>query len=407
MSKRRIALLTLMLASLVLAFGMIYRFLIPSAIKQGEYNTAIADYGPVALSVPASGIVNPENEVLILSPASSIISKIYLAPGRHVSKGDIILALDTRSIMKEIETLNDQLGIMENDLQKNQLNARSIRIDLDYNADVKNLKIASLKAEIADQEQLLKVGGISPAMFEQTKQELVIAEKDFKMTRDKNSIRLKQLETEEEGLILQINMRKKDLETKHELLSQMNIKAPSNGIILSVNGSEGEKVDKDKLLVRMSDLSTFKIRSSIENKYVDLLKTGGDVYAIIDNARLKGRIGNISPVLTDKKITFDVFLEYSDFTKLIPNLEVELMIITHQKDSVLRIRRGQAFNKSNKIQDVYLVKDGKAEKTEITTGLIGTDYIEVVSGLNPGDCVITSDVSGFRHRNEVDFGSTE
>lgn len=395
-----------MLASVILAFFLINRFLIPATLKPGEYRTSVVEYGPVAQSVPASGIVNPENEVLLLSPASSIISKIQLAPGSHVSKGDIILSLDPKTIHKEIETLNDQLGIMENDLHKNQLSARSIRIDLEYNADVKNLRIASLKSEIADQEQLLKVGGISPALFEQTKQELVLAEKDLKMTRDKNSIRLKQLETEEEGLILQINMRKKDLENKLSLLNQLNIKAPSNGIILSIIGNEGEKVDKDKLLVRMSDLSTFKIKSSIDNKYGDLLKTGGDVFAIIDNARLKGKIGNVSPILTDKKINFEVFLEYSDFTKLIPNLEVDLMIVTHQKDSVLRIEKGPAFNK-NKLQNVYVVRENRAEKIEVTTGLMGTDYIEITSGLLPGDRIITSDVSVFHHRKEVEFTENE
>jgi HlyD family secretion protein len=291
---------------------------------------------------------------------------------------------------------------MENDLQKNRLNARSVRVDLDYNAEVKNLKIASLKTEIADQEQLLKVGGISPALFEQTKQELVLAEKDLKTTQEKNSIRLKQLEADENGLLLQIEMRRKDLQTKLSLLDQLNIKAPSNGIILSINGNEGEKVDRDKLLVRMSDLSDYKIKSSIDNRYVEELKTGGEVFALIENARLKGKIGSVSPVLTDKKINFDVFLEYSDFKKLIPNLEVNLMIVTHQKDSVLRVEKGAAFNK-NKSQDIYVVRDGKAQRVRVETGLIGTDYIEIRSGLDKGDRVITSDVSAFRHRKEVDF----
>jgi len=202
MNKKRIALLTLMVVLIFAAFYLVNRFLVPTSLEPGKYKTAIVEYGPVALSVPASGIVNPKNEVLLLSPASSIISKINQAPGSHVSKGDVILSLDPKGILQEIETLKDQLGIMENDLQKNHLNARSIRVDLDYNADVKNLKITSLKAEIADQEQLLKVGGISPALFEQTRQELVLAEKDLKMTQEKNSIRLKQLEAEEQGLQL-------------------------------------------------------------------------------------------------------------------------------------------------------------------------------------------------------------
>ena len=402
MSKKRIALLALLLIATFFVFYFVYRFLIPPSLIPGNYSTSVADYGLQATSVPATGIVNPKNEVLLLCPASSIISKIHVAPGSHVSKGDLIMSLDPKTIIVEIEGLKDQLGIMENDLQKNRLNARSIRVDLDYNADVKNLKITSLKAEITDQEQLLKVGGISPALFEQTKQELVLAEKDLETTQEKNSIRLKQLEADENGLLLQIEMRKKDLESRVKLLDQLNIKAPSNGIILSISGNEGEKVDRDKLLVRMSDLSTYKIKSSIENKYAEDMKTGGEVFAIIDHDRIRGKIGSIAPILTDKKINFDVFLDNSNYKKLIPNLEVDLMIITNQRDSILRVERGPAFNKS-KQQDVYVIRNDKAVKTRITTGLIGTDYLEILSGLQAGDRVITSDVSSFRHRKEVDF----
>ena len=402
MNKRKIALLALLMGSIVLAFYLLNRFLIPASLEPGEYKTSLVDYGPVATSVPASGIVNPENEVLLLSPASSVISDIHVVPGSRVSKGELILTLDPKSINQEIDKLKDQLGIMENDLQKNRLNAKSIKVDLDYNSDVKNLKITSLKAEIAAQEQLLKVGGISPALFEQTKQELVLAEKDLKMTQEKNSIRLKQLEAEEKGLQLQIDMRKKELDSSLKLLNLLSIKAPSNGIVLNLFGNEGEKVDRDKLLVKMSDLSTFKIKCSIDNQYVENLKTGGEVFAIFDPARLKGKIGSVSPVITDKKINFDVYLDYSHFDKLIPNLEVDLMIITHQKDSVLRVEKGPAFNK-NKQQDVYIVREGKAVKVHVSMGLIGTDYVEISSGLTPGDRIITSDVSVFRHRKEVDF----
>jgi len=197
-------------------------------------------------------------------------------------------------------------------------------------------------------------------------------------------------------------MRNKDLEHRLQLLDQLNIKAPSNGIILGIIGNEGEKVERDKLLVRMSDLSTYKIKSSIDTRYVEELKTGGDVFAIVENARLKGKIGSVAPVLTDKKISFDVFLDYSDFKKLIPNLEVDLMIITHQKDSVLRVEKGPAFGK-NKQQDVYVIRDDRAVKVRVSTGLIGTDFIEITSGLSAGDRIITSDVSAFRHRKEIDF----
>ena len=193
MIRKRILPIALILICLLIAIFLADRYLKPSSIKQTDFVTSTVDYGPVFTSVPASGIVNPENEVLLLSPSQAY--SILTCPGSRqpCSKGNVILTLDPKSLTQEIDNLKDQLGVMENDLQKNRLNSRSIRVDLDYNAEVKNLKITSLKTEILDQEQLLKVGGISPALHEQTKEELVLAEKDLKMTLEKNSIRLKQL----------------------------------------------------------------------------------------------------------------------------------------------------------------------------------------------------------------------
>jgi HlyD family secretion protein len=402
MVKKRLIPIVLILILLPIISYSVYRYLHPPSLKPGNYRTSVVGFGKVYTSVPATGIVNPENEVLLLSPSTSIVSSISQAPGSRVSKGTIILTLDPKNLNLEIANLKDVLGVMDNDLQRNRLNARSIRVDLDYNADVKNLKITSLKTEILDQEQLLKVGGISPALAEQTKQELVLAEKDLKMTLEKNSIRLKQLEAEEKGLQLQMDIKNKELESKLDLLKRLVVKAPSDGIILGIYANAGEKVERDKLLVKMSDLSTFKIIASVENRFLDDVKTGGDVYAIIDRLRLKGKIGNVSPVIKDKKIDFDVFLDYSQYPKLMPNMEVALMLVIQQKDSVLRMEQGPAFSRSQR-QDVFVVKSGKAVRQSISTGLIGTEYIEVLSGLKAGDRVIISDVSLFRHKKEIDF----
>jgi HlyD family secretion protein len=399
---KRILPIILVLVCLLITIYLVNRYLIQSTLKPGDYATTVVDYGPVFTSVPASGIVNPENEVLLLSPSTSIVSSLVQAPGSRVAKGNVILTLDPKSLTQEIDNLKDQLGVMENDLQKNRLNSKSIRVDLDYNAEVKNLRITSLKTEIQDQEQLLKVGGISPALHEQTKEELVLAEKDLKMTLEKNSIRLKQLEADEKGLQLQIDMRNKELELKHDLLKRLTVRAPSDGIILGIYTSVGEKVEKDKLLIKMSDLSTFKVKGSVDNRYIDRVQTGGEVYAVIDNMRLKGKIGSVAPVIKDKKIEFDVFLEYSHYQKLIPNMEVDLEVVTQKKDSVLRVEHGPAFNK-NKNQDLYVVRTGKAVRETITTGLIGTEFVEIVSGLNAGDRVIISDISRIRHKREIVF----
>ena len=372
----------------------------------GEQSNEIAfvevDSGSVIRSLPGEGTIVPQSEVIILSPAASIIKQILKEVGSHVDAGEAILILDPNPIQEEINRIKDQLEVKENSLRKNQLNARSTKVDLDYNVQVKKLRISSLEAELADQEQLLDVGGISPAKFDKTKQELELAKQDLKMIQEKNTIRLQQLETEEEGLKLQIDIQTKELLRKEELLQKMIVRAPSAGIILSVRGKVGEKVNTDRLLVEMSDLSNFKIKGSADDEYSDVIKTGSKVYVRIENQKLPGVVGNVSPVIRDRKVEFDVTIEESNHWRLRPNLTVNLDIVRAERDSVLRVPAGPAIGRGSE-HEVYVVENGLAVKRNIRTGVRSGDYIEIKEGLEYGEQIIISDISSFRNQDRVEL----
>ena len=120
-----------------------------------EFQTCVAERGQVYFSIEASGVVEPENEVIILSPANSIIRKINKEPGSRVKQGEIIVELDDKQIRDEIEQISDQLEMRSNSLERSRLEGQMARIDLDYNVEVKKLRITSIKAQLADEEQLL------------------------------------------------------------------------------------------------------------------------------------------------------------------------------------------------------------------------------------------------------------
>jgi HlyD family secretion protein len=281
------------------------------------------------------------------------------------------------------------------------LNARSVKIDLEYNVEVKKLKIASLKAKLADQQQLLDVGGISPSKIDQTKQEIVLAEKDLQTVQEKNKIKLEQLKAEQEGLKLQIGIQEKELAEKEELLKKMIVRAPSSGIILKIYGNKGERVNKHALLVKMSDLSAFKIEGTVDEKLASEIETGTKVYAIVENTKLPGQIGNISPEVVNNKIEFDVFLKDNSDRRLLPNMNVDLMIVRAEKDSVLRVKNGPALNRGTDKLDVYVVKSRLAERTTIQVGLRGKDHVEILSGVKEGDEIIISDIPVFSDIKEI------
>jgi HlyD family secretion protein len=366
-----------------------------------ELMIARVDVGRVIRSFSGEGVVEPQSEVIILSPASSIIKEILKEVGSHVDAGEPIIILDPTPIQSEIDNIQDQLEVKQNSLRKNYLNARSTKVDLDYNVQVKNLRIASLKSDLADQEQLLEVGGISPAKFEKTKQELELAEQDLIMLKEKNSIKLQQLEADEEGLRLEIEMQEKVLDSKEEALGKMIIRAPSAGIILSIRGKVGEKVNTDRLLIEMSDLTNFKIKGTAEDDFSDHVKTGTRVYVGIDNQKLVGVVGTVNPVIRDRKIDFDVNLVESNHFKLRPNLTVNLEIVLAERDSVLRVSNGPVLSRGSDHQ-VYVLTSGRAELRAVRTGLRTDEYVEIVEGLNEGERVVLTEVSSIEEMEEMD-----
>jgi HlyD family secretion protein len=381
----------LLVAVLVLA-GLLCLFLISTIFTSVKKNhISVVDRGLVYASVDASGVVEPENEVLMLSPVSSIIKEIRKEPGTRVQKGEVLIELDDETTRAEIELITDQLEVKCNSLERSKLDAQMTRIDLDYNIEVKKLRITSIKTQLADEEQLLSVGGISSAKIDETKQNLVLAEKDLAIAQKKNSIRLNQLKTEESGLNLQIEIQKKQLADKIALLDQLKIKAPSDGIVMSVAGKKGEKVGADKMLVTLSDLTTFKIRGLIEEKNSEFVKTGNPVLIVADNNELKGIVGNVTPSVAENKIQFNVHLEENSNQRLIPNQTVRLKVLKTMRENVLRVKSANKF-KENSEQLVYVIESGEKVSRTVNFGIKGIGYLEVISGLNEGEQVVLSDV---------------
>lgn len=403
-SHKRIKVFLLVAISVIALTAIVYftRLLVPDTVKPGSFTTETVDRGQVISAVDATGVVESENEVLVLSPGTGIIQSILAEPGSRVKKEDLILQLNTDGVMDNIENIKDQLEVRRNSLERTRLNAQSTRLDLEYNEEVKKLRIASLKSQLADQEQLLEVGGISPARIDQTKQEITLAEKDMQTLVEKNSIRLQQLESEEKGLLLQIRMQQKNLEEQESLLQKMSIRAPSDGIILAINGQEGERVGTDNLLVRLSDLTSFKVSGSVEEQHAKQLKTGNQVLVMVDGEQLDGTVGNITPRVENNKVQFNVHLEQSSHPKLIANQQVQIQIINNLKNNTLRIKK-IPDSEENKKQKKFVVEGDKAIQKEFTLGIVGNEYCEILSGLNEGDVVITEGLNAFRNMDEIEI----
>ena len=90
--KKTVTGLIITFISLLIIASIVYysRLFVPNTLKAGNYSTETVQRGQVVSATIATGVVEPENEVLVLSPAAGIIQTIVAEPGNRVKKNDII-----------------------------------------------------------------------------------------------------------------------------------------------------------------------------------------------------------------------------------------------------------------------------------------------------------------------------
>ncbi len=115
-NKKRISIILLSVIGLagLAVFAYLSGVFVPDELNTDNFKIETIERGKVLSEVTATGVVESENEVLILSPASSLILKIEKEPGSWVEKGEVILQLDKEQLNSEIENISDQLEMKKN-----------------------------------------------------------------------------------------------------------------------------------------------------------------------------------------------------------------------------------------------------------------------------------------------------
>ncbi len=144
----------------------------------------------------------------------------------------------------------------------------------------------------------------------------------------------------------------------------------------------------------------FKVQGSISDNYLDQLHNAMTAIIKINETQVRGTIVNISPSIQNGIVSFDIRLDQPNNKLYRPNMKADVFLVTDAKQNVMRVANGAAF-KGASVQDIFIVKNGRAVRRTVHTGLSNFDYVEIKDNAQPGDVVITSDMSSYKNVKEI------
>ncbi len=394
-------LLITVLCIAVLAVGLfLMRSFFSSTIKRSAITTAVVEVGNIENTINATGEIRPEFEEVITSPVSASIQEIILDAGSRVTTGQSILKLDKTAIQVEYEKGKFQLESKQNEIRKLKLELDKSYFDLKSNNNIKQLRINSLTADVENSKRLYKAGGGTREDVEKAELNLKVAqlEKEQLENEIKSKQQTMQVEIRESEIAAAIQQNElKELMRKVSLAS---IQSTRGGVVTWVNKNIGAAIREGEALARIADLSSFKVTGTISDAQLNHLRNGMPAIIRINEADVRGSVTNIYPAVENGIVTFDIQLNERNNKLLRPNLKVEVFLVTATGNNVMRVSNGPAFS-GLESQDIFIVRDGKAERRKVQTGMSNFDYIELKNNVKPGEVVITSDMSEFKHAKEI------
>lgn len=398
--KRKIIFWVIIIVITLLAGVWWLRLSLSSSTKRSAITTAVVEKGDVENTLTATGEILPEFEEVITSPINAVIKNVLLDAGTPVKMGQSVLELDKEFTRMELEKLKFQLELKQNNITRLKLQLDKSFYDLKANDSIKQLKINSLQAAVQDAKRLFKAGGGTREEVEQAELDLKIAQLEKRQLE--NEIQNKQMtmrtDMRESEIAAQIQY--KDLDELERKLMQANIVANRNGVITWVNKNIGSKISEGESLVKVADLGSFKVTGSISDAFADQVHTGMPVIARINDSLLRGVVMNIHPAVQNNILSFDVQLDDRNNKLLRPNMKLDIFLVTATSKAVMRVANGPAF-KGTAVQDIFVVQNGKAIRRTVHMGLSNFDYVELKDNVTPGELIITTDMSQYKHLKEI------
>ncbi|WP_343533980.1 HlyD family efflux transporter periplasmic adaptor subunit [Pedobacter sp.] len=401
--KKRILIGCVVIAMLI-ATAWLIRYYFKPSLTTADFTTAKVETGIIENTINATGEVLPEFEEIIASPISASIKDVLMDAGNKVNKGQSILTLDKTITQTAYEKLRFQMESKENEIRKLKLDLEKSFFDIKSNNSIKQLRISNLKDAVSSAKRLLNAGGGTKEDVERAQLDLKVAE--LEKLQLENEIKSKQqtMKIEIREAEISLAIQRSDLDALKRKLDLAEVVATRQGVITWVNKNIGASINEGEALVRIADLSGFKVAGSMSDSMLEKVNNHMAAIIRVGDKLLRGAIVNISPAVNNGIISFDIQLNDKSNATLRPNQKVDVFLITNTRNGVLRIANGAAFNGSN-LQEVFVVKNGIAERRTVKTGLSNFDYIEIVSGLKEGDEVITSDMASYKNVKKITIGN--
>lgn len=291
--------------------------------------TAPVTTGSISRDVTVSGTVEPIRTLTVNSQMSGALLSVHAEEGSGVRAGQVLARVDAREIAAQVRSAQAAFQVAQGALQR--------------------------------AEQL----------------------------RDKQVITLAEYERDRAAY----DAARAQLDQLRTRLGYATVRAPASGVVTAKAVEAGDVVGPQTRLFDIADVSTLVVPVRVSEMDVVRLSRGDPARVELDaypGRVLSGRIRRIFPSAdpATRLVPVEVALEGAEARTVRPGFLARISLALGKSDGVMLVPQSALVQSAGETS-VFVVRDGKAERRAVETGLTSRGQVQIVSGVQAGEAVVT------------------
>ncbi len=344
--------------------------------------TASASYQDLEVPLELSGVLVPCQTVDVSSKISGKVVSLGYAVGQMVNEGDILIRLDSESIRGQLIQAEASLK-----------SARAAALAAESQAGLAEINLGKAERNYEQIKILFEAGAVSENQMDDAQTSLDTAQAQY---QNASGPALEQAQAA-------IDAAQANLINLNIQLENATVRSPISGVLASRNIDVGEILSPGVSVISIIDNSVLKLKTTINQETLALLKTGDQMDITIDGYPAtfwKGTVTCIGPLAVSTGEVFPIEIAIDNDNNLIAGLSAHAFINTRTK--------GIIIPSSSIIQDqgescVFVIKDQIANRRVVTTGISHDQGTQILAGLDEGEQVAVTNGHALVDKAPVDI----
>jgi len=295
------------------------------SVKSTDVSTYTVKTGNFTNYVQIQGRIDAQDNVTAYSQSPGVITALYVKPGQHVNKGQVLVQLDNSVLNQNIAQAQTQVDLNRT-LFERQKNLWDQKI---------GTEVQFLQAQTALQSSIKQVASLK------------------------------------------------------QQADMYRITSPINGTVDQMDLKLGQIISPGANGIRIVNADNLKIKADVPESYASSVNQGDNVKVVVPDANdsLTTKVTFAAKVIDPASRSFGIEIKLPSRKTLRPNMTAIIKIADYSKSNALAVPIN-AIQRSEAGDYVFLDQNGTAKKKAVTVGATYAGQSEILSGLSAGDQLI-------------------